>query len=170
MTARTAKRAATVAALTFIAAFGLSACGGSSNGISDGAYVPRDDATADSSVTEALVFADGEVSQVEYIGSQSGATDSVAEQCDAYKRFIGDAEDGSINPEGVKGSYKVKATGPINDDGDTVVWEDSDPEPIAVDTPDTDMLTIGDEIYVPSSDDGAQDGIKHAQDLACDEG
>lgn len=169
MTLGTAKRAATAAALTFIAALGLSACGGSSNGIPDGVYVSRDDASGDGRIGDILSVHDGQVSEIEYTGDERGATDSVSEQCDAYKSFIGDAEDGSVNPEGVEGSYRIGNTGSINDDGDSVVWEDSDPESIAADTPDTDMLTIGDEIYVPSSDDGAKAGIEKGQENACDQ-
>lgn len=165
-----AKRSATATALTFIAALGLSACGGSSNGIPDDAYVLRDDATGDSRISTLVTVQDGQVSEVDYIGSKSrSGNSSTAEKCEAYKTFLNDAEDGSINPEGVDGAYKIQNTGPINDDGDTVVWEDRDPEPIAADTPDTDMLTIGDEIYVPASDDGAQAGIEKGQTDACDE-
>lgn len=169
MTLGTGKRVAAVTALTIIAAIGLSACGGSSNGIHDGVYVSRDDAGGDGRIGDILSVHDGQVYEIEYTGDERGATDSVAEQCDAYKAFIGDAEDGSVNPDGLEGSYRIGKAGPINDDGDTVVWDDNEPEPIAADSPDTDMLTIGDEIYVPSSDDGAKAGVEKGQGNACDQ-
>lgn len=170
MSLKTTKRVATASALTLFATLGLSACGGSSNGIPDDVYVQRDDANGDGRIGDILSVHDGQVSEIEYIGSKSrSGNSSTAEKCGAFKTFIGDAEDGSINPDGVEGSYKIKNTGPINDDGDTVVWEDRDPESIAADTPDTDMLTIGDEIYVPSSDDGAKAGIEKGQENACDQ-
>lgn len=169
MKTRIAPGTATVATLALTAALGLSACTGS--GL-DGTYIPMDDADGDSSVDEIFVIHDEQVSQVEYRGGNSDAS------CEAFKRFISDAEDNKLEPE-IDDVYTVHLSGRINDAGDTIVWEEGngatsrqmEPQPLQVDTPDTGMLTVDVEqntdIWVPAKESNASQSIEHTQTEEC---
>lgn len=179
-TTMTKRRLATAAAaLTLIAALGLSACGGDSSGIPDGVYVEQDDADDSGYVQDLIIVHDGQITGVHHTGSSSGADLSTAESCNTYKKFHSDAEKNSINPEGVENVYGEPDIGKINDAGDTIIWETGrnggNPEPIVADSPDTGMITIDSderdgghaEIYVPISDPGAEQGVERSMAREC---
>ena len=187
------KRAASAAALALSAVLALSACGGGDDeaeagdnggGVGDnaapqGVYIEKDDvddgAAEESTFKEVLTIHDGTVFLVEYRGASSGEL-TTTEACTAFDDFLSLAESGDWDPEGVENQYHVVKHGSINDAGDTVVWEtDDNPEPLAVNTPDTGLLTLDSDerdggdavIYAPADTEDGQAAIEYTKSEIC---
>ncbi|MGI6798822.1 hypothetical protein [Gordonia sihwensis] len=186
------KIAASVA-LALSAVLALSACGGGDeaaaggddgggtgdNAAPQGVYIEKDDvddgAAEESTFDEVLTFHDGTVFLVEYRGASSGELTTTA-ACTAFDDFLSLAESGDWDPGGVENEYHVIKHGSINDAGDTVVWETGDnPEPLAVNVPDTGLLTLDSDerdggdavIYAPADTKDGQAAVEYTKSEIC---
>lgn len=165
MTTKTGVRGAAVSALAFAAVFTLSACSGGGDASGEGA--------------QAEGVGDNSEAQGVYIGGTGNTESKIVSihddevvrasidhngTCEDFTTLFDNAESGEFSEE-----YEV---GTLNDSQSLIMWPSDtgeDPTPITVNTPDTGMITVGNDgdYFLPLTSDQGDEAFNQWKTTLC---